>query len=47
MVHNVSSRSNQDGISKSKTVPLLAETMVTDGNAKEHPKNEINQSHRS
>ena len=43
MVHNIASKINQDGISKSKTAPLLAETMVTHRNAKEHPKNKINQ----
>ena len=37
------SRSNQDGISKSKTALLLTEVIVIDRNSKEHPNNKKNQ----
>ena len=33
----------QVGISKSSTVPQLAEAVIIDRNSKEHPQNEINQ----
>lgn len=43
MVHSLASRNNQDGISKSNTASLLAETIVNDKNAKEKAKNKVNQ----
>ena len=36
-------RSNQVGISKSNTVPQLAEAVIIDRNSKEHTQNEVNQ----
>ena len=36
-------RSNQVGISKSNTVPQLAEAVIIDRNSKEHPQNDVNQ----
>ena len=43
MVLSLVLRSNQDGIWKSNTAPLLAEAIVTDKNSKEHPNNKNNQ----
>ena len=40
---SLASRSNQDGISKSKSALLLTETIVIDRNSKEHPSNTKNQ----
>ena len=34
---------NQVGISKSNTVPQLAEAVITGRNSKENPQNEVNQ----
>ena len=36
-------KKNQVGISKSNTVPQLAETVIIDRDSKKHPQNEINQ----
>ena len=36
-------RSNQVGISKSNTVPQLAEAVIIDRNSREYPQNEVNQ----
>ena len=36
-------RSNHVGISKSNTVPQLAEAVIIDRNSKENPQNEVNQ----
>ena len=36
-------RSNQVRISKSNTIPQLAEALIIDKNSKEHPQNEVNQ----
>ena len=36
-------RSNHVGISKSNTVPQLAEAVIIDRNSNENPQNEVNQ----
>ena len=43
MTQNLSSKSNQDKLSKSKSASLSAETVVHDKNTKEHLKNKVNQ----
>ena len=43
ITQSLQSRSSQDGISKSNTVPQLTEAVVHDKNIKEHPKDKVNQ----
>ena len=42
-LHSLVSRSNQDGISKLKTAPQLAETKIIGRNSKENTQNKVNQ----
>ena len=43
MVQSLASRSNLDGIPKSNTALQLSGTVVHNKNAKEHPKNKVNE----